>query len=288
MKRIAIYAHYDHDGKIQPYVRHYLASLREHCDELHFVSTAALDENQLASMGDLCASAVVKENRGYDFGMWNHVMAKLDLDACDELLLANSSTFGPIFPLHEMFDHMAGVDCDFWGATDNFDMDWHLQSYFIVFRKNVLQSESFAMFWNSVLPYTNKNQLIRAYEIGLSQFLCENGFRGQAYVSLEDLFPPWPLDLVYLQRYRSAPAFYPMRLIERRVPLVKIETLRENPGRVRLQPIYDAMRAAGFNMDWVRFDSRPKSRKRRGRKRWRKAAKGPSELSRWIRRKERG
>ena len=133
-------------------------------------------------------------------------------------------------------------------------MAWHIQSYFLVFRRRVLDSEAFAAFWRSVLPYTDKDQVIRSYEVGLSEFLVEAGMRGRAYVPVETLFPPWPLSLAFKNKGRSATTFHPMRLLERRMPFVKGDTLRDNPGRVRVEPIHAAMEAAGYDISMVEFD----------------------------------
>jgi lipopolysaccharide biosynthesis protein len=253
-RRLAIYAHYDGQGEVKPYVRYYLEQLAPFCDELWFVSTAALDDGERDKVRPLCARVETKDNTGFDFGMWRHALDAVDLGAWDELLLSNSSMFGPIFPLVEMFDRMASVDCDFWGATDNREMDWHIQSYFLAFRRRALDSPAFAAFWRTVLPYTNKNQVIRSYEVGLSELLVENGLRGRAYVPVETLFPPWPLEALFKHKRRSATTFHPMRLIARRMPFVKADTLRDNPGKVPLRPIYRAMEKAGYDTSMVVFD----------------------------------
>ncbi len=153
MKRLAIYAHYDHQGEVKPYVVHYLKALSEHCAMIVFVSTATLSAEELAKVEPHCEAASTKANAGFDFGMWKQVIEQSDLAECDELVLTNSSVFGPLSPLGEMFEKMKTVSCDFWGVTDNYELDWHLQSYFLVFRREVFASEAFAAFWRTVLPY---------------------------------------------------------------------------------------------------------------------------------------
>ena len=42
------------------------------------------------------------------------------------------------------------IKCDFWGITDSSEINYHLQSYFLVFKKNVIQSNTFKIFWDGV------------------------------------------------------------------------------------------------------------------------------------------
>ena len=55
--------------------------------------------------------------------------------------------------------------------TDSFEIRWHVQSYFLVIKRRALQSLAFSQFFNAVLPYRDKDQVIRSYELGLTRFL---------------------------------------------------------------------------------------------------------------------
>lgn len=259
MPRIAIYAHYDGQGVVKPYVTYYLERLARVCDRVDFVSTAALGEAEIDKVRPFCEKVWLRDNVGFDFGMWQHALRHIDLTEWDELVLTNSSMFGPIFPLEEMFDEMGRHEVDFWGATDNEEMDWHIQSYFVVFRRRAHASEAFGRFWSSILPYRNKNQVIRAYEVGLSQHLREAGLRGEAYIPVHTLFLPPPFRKLLRNTGRSPTTFYPMRLLRRRMPFVKADTLRDNPGNVDRKRLMQAMREHGYDTGMVVFD-RPSSR----------------------------
>ena len=181
MKRVAIYAHYDGHDVVKRYVEYQLRRLREVCDEIVFVSTAALPETELAKVRPYCARATLRENVGYDFAMWQQELLHRSLDDVDELVLTNSSVFGPLFLLGDAFARMAPVACDFWGMTDSPTPLWHLQSYFLVFRRAALGHPCFGQFWQSLFPYRTKRQLIYSYELGLSTFLVEHGLRAAAF-----------------------------------------------------------------------------------------------------------
>jgi lipopolysaccharide biosynthesis protein len=190
--------------------------------------------------------------------MWQEALADPSiLRTSDELVLTNSSVFGPLHPLGPIFRRMEGEPCHFWGMTDNFEYRWHLQSYFLVFKRSVLEAEAFRRFWGSVLPYRSKGQIILSYEVGLTSFLLDHGFVGQAVVptaSWAGKVERWRMDFA---RRHNPTLFYPERLLARGMPFVKAALLRENAGGARLDAIYRAMASAGYDLDLVKFDRSP-------------------------------
>jgi len=261
MKRLAIFAHYDGDLEIKPYAVTFLRSLREICEEVVFVSTTALSEAELEKVRPFCVRTHLRANAGYDFGMWQHGLSELDLSNVDELVLTNSSVFGPVYPLAPIFEQMAERDCDFWGMTDSFEIRWHLQSYFLVLKRQALSAPAFSQFFNGVLPYRDKDQVIRSYELGLTQFLREHRLKPDAFVPMASwLGSPLRRARVCAKR-RNATLYYPLQLLSAGMPLVKVQLLRDNPARVSLRRVRHAMEAAGYDMSQVRFDRSPASPK---------------------------
>jgi lipopolysaccharide biosynthesis protein len=253
MRRLVVFAHYDAQGEVKPYVVHYLRALREHCDRLAFVSTAELGNGQTGLDG-LCDEVVVRDNVGFDFAMWQHVIARTAIDELDELVLTNSSIFGPLRPLGPAFAAMARDSCDFWGITDNYEFKWHLQSYFLVFKKTALASEAFERFWGAILPYRDKWQTILSYELGLTQFLTEAGLVGRALVACDSLFPDGPIGYLFRHRRRNPTCFHPVRTLRHGSPFVKVELLRDNPASVRLVPVYREIARTDYPTRLISFD----------------------------------
>jgi lipopolysaccharide biosynthesis protein len=253
MKRIAIFAHYDARGEVKPYVLFHLKALQRECEAIAFVSTAELSAGELDKVRPYCSSAVLRENAGFDFGMWQHALQSLDLSDADELVLVNSSVFGPLYSLGPIFQRMSQHDCDFWGMTDSFDICSHLQSYFLVFKRPVLSSPRFMEFFNSVLPYRDKYQTIRSYEVGLTQFLRESGFRDAALVPMGSWISSERARERLRKKRRDATLFYPMQLLRAGMPFVKAHLLRDNPGRVWLRPVLNTMRESGYDMSQVQY-----------------------------------
>jgi lipopolysaccharide biosynthesis protein len=250
MRRVAAFAHYDPQNAIKGYILHHLRALREVCDEIHFASTAQLADAELAKLEGIVTSRRLFENSGYDFKMWAEITNSLDLGKWDELVLTNSSVFGPITPLARAFERMESVACDFWGMTDSLEIEYHVQSFFLVFRKSMLAGGAVRQFFASVLPYRHKLQAIRSYELGLSHFFLDQGFVPAALASV-------------LDRSLSLGACNPclrasIRLMELGMPYVKVELLRDNPFALRLAPIRARMASAGYPLDLVEVDRRPR------------------------------
>jgi O-antigen biosynthesis protein len=249
MRRIAIFAHYDPDARIRGYVLHHIAALREVCAEIHFLSTAGLGDGELAKLDGLVTTRRLCENVGYDFGMWAQALASRGLGDIDELVLTNSSVLGPLVPMARVFERMAPSRCDFWSVTDNVEYEYHLQSYFVVLRQAPLRGGQVERFFESVLPYRNKTQVIRSYEVGLTHFLLDQGFAPDVLASVYD--PGIGLGSF------NASLFAPLALLDHGVPYVKVELLRDNPHQISLAGVRARMAAAGYPLDLVEPDWRP-------------------------------
>ena len=189
MKRLAIYAHFDPSLQVARHVFYHLEQLGRLGFQVCFVSNSEIVPESQSQLARICERVIVRENTGLDFGMWRRALADHDLSRFDELLLTNSSVVGPLQPLAPFWQTPALSNCDFWGMTDNAIPAPHLQSYFLVFRRQVIQSLRFMEFWRSVLPYTDKVQLIWSYEVGLTRWLVESGFKWKAIYPQEIIWP---------------------------------------------------------------------------------------------------
>ncbi len=252
MRRTAIFAHHDPQNRIKGYILHHLAALREVCEDIHFASTSHLATEELRKLEGLVASQRTLENTGYDFGMWAAVISELNLRECDELVLSNSSICGPLMPLSQTFARMEHKDCDFWALTDSLEIEYHLQSFFLVMRRRLLESGNVERFFASILPYRHKRQVIRSYEVGLTHFFLDQGFLPAVLASV--------LDPELRIGARNASIWTPLELVDLGVPYVKVELLRENPAGVGLARVRQRMLSHGYSMDLLELD-RPAPRR---------------------------
>lgn len=256
MHRVALFAHFDAEDEVKPYVETLLKGLREVCSRIVFISTSKLGEREMDKLQPLVADVHVRENVGYDFAMWKDALDLFELGECDELVLSNSSVFGPIFPLAPIMARMSSDPCDFWGMTDNLELGWHLQSYFVVFKRRVVDSDAFRLFWKDVQPFRDKTQVILNYELGLTRALTDAGFRPGAFAAIDrwsNALTRWRMK--WQKRYNPT-LFYPMQLLRIGMPFVKVQLLRDNVGKVRIGPVLRAMKEAGYDERWVQFVTR--------------------------------
>jgi lipopolysaccharide biosynthesis protein len=227
--RLAIYAHYSKNTDVALHTFHFLKEIRLLGFELCFVSNSPLSQESQEKLGAFSQKIIQRENTGLDFSMWKDGLAEYDLTQVQELLLANSSVIGPLAPLSRLWQHPIVGECDFWGLTDSNELwDWHLQSFFVVFKQNVVTSRIFSQFWSAMLPYHTKGQIIRSYEIGLTVWLQENGFRWQAMYKLGDIYGRRSRfekirDRIrsYINPVRNSTLFYPDFLVRDGMPFVK-------------------------------------------------------------------
>jgi len=258
IKRAVILVHYDKDDLVDDYVYTYLDALRLSTEHLVFVSTAKLDHLHIQKLNTYCDKVIVRENRGYDFMSYKIGLKSFNYTKYDEVLICNDSVYGPLYPMEKLFTSIQSQKCDFWGITDNTDMGYHIQSYFILFKKSILQSEVFANFWQNIEILHNKDEIIQRYEVGLSQILIKAGFtptistnfqptKMQKIAILLRKFTPKKIlkklhsilsgkaKIIRMGKINTAHYFWKELLLSGDVPFIKIELLRDNPMQVNIE-----------------------------------------------------
>lgn len=225
-KRLTIFAHWDKDNIVDPYVLFYLRELSKISDVV-FVSDGDISDTNLVEVRKICKKAIAVRHGEYDFGSYKRgfLDQKDELEKYDELLFVNDSCYGPFYDLSEIFDIVNPEHkLDFWGLF-NYIPDGkkyppiaHVQSYFIVFSKKVFESEIFNNFILSIKKEDEKKNIIRKYEIGLSEILTKNGFTSGTLCSGDKMFISNRDIENYIKDYNF--------------PLLKKEILFKNPFRI--------------------------------------------------------
>ena len=186
-KRMVIFAGYNRKSRIEDYVLYYLKGLREIADTLIYVADNEASDIYKSQLEGIADNIILERHGEYDFGSWKRglrLASRLSsFNDVDELVLCNDSCYGPIFPFSEMFASMENSACDFWGITKNCsDVLEHVQSYFLVFKKNVFSSVLFREFFEGVTKEKCFWDVVTRYEVGLSRLLIEKGnFRFDVY-----------------------------------------------------------------------------------------------------------
>jgi rhamnosyltransferase len=258
--RLAVYAHFGESPKVARYVLYFLKELGSLGFEICFVSNSPVSIKSQSEISTLSQKFIQRENTGYDFSMWQAGLAEYDLSKVEELLLTNSSIIGPLQPVAPLWQNSSVKQCDFWGLTDNDEVGRHLQTYFMVFRRQVIQAACFMDFWRSVLPLKDKQQVIRNYEIGLTRWLEENGFKWKAVFAQERM---WSL---FLSRRSFAKKigdwFYnrglprgnttillPGFLLQCGMPFLKATLLRESPFQVSPKIAFELLETSNLPVE---------------------------------------
>lgn len=186
--KLAIYAHFNDSERIVAFAWPYLKCLKELGHRIIFVSNSPICRQDTDRLESNEISVILRENSGLDFGMWKAALAEVELDEVNQLILTNSSIVGPLHPLGPIFETAKTWQCGFWGMTENTFLRRHLQSYFLVFEREVLRSEFFRLFWENVVILEEKQQIILSYEIGLSSWMSQHGFEGKAYITEDQVW----------------------------------------------------------------------------------------------------
>jgi len=188
-KRLCLFSHFDRRNRIAPYVLHYLQCLRELGADIVFITTSEqLDPAEIPKLQPYCIQIIQRKNMSLDFGSWRiGLLQAKTLSSYDQLILANDSVYGPLFPLPSVFEKMEPKKLDVWGITSTQEKTYHIQSYFLVLSKRVFQSEPFTSFWNGFQYYRSKERIISEYEIGLSRLARRENWKMGAYIEHSEM-----------------------------------------------------------------------------------------------------
>ncbi len=177
--KVAVFVHFDKYGKIHDYVIYYLEQLIAAGYRIVFVTNAPkLPAESLATVRGLASLVLWRRNVGYDFGAYKDgILAIPDLDRVDQLIIANDSVYGPFFPFEQILSKIDPTQAQIWGLTDNWDIAYHVQSYFAVFTREAIMHPAFRKFWRRLRHISSKIYVIRQYEVGMSRQLRQKGLR---------------------------------------------------------------------------------------------------------------
>lgn len=196
MQRIAIFAHYDKQNIIDPYVIKYIEELKKFCDII-FVSDCNLKSEETDKIKNLCLDFFAQKHGEYDFGSYKRGFQLLEkkypekMQKIDELIFVNDSCY-LVGTFQEIFTNTAKEDVDFWGLTDNKinfygEEQYHMQSFFICFRKKIFLNNKFKKFINNISKQSKKADIIQKYEIGLYELINGISRKHLCYFSSEKI-----------------------------------------------------------------------------------------------------
>ena len=269
MTRALVFAHYDRDGIFDPHVVRAILAYRSLVDRLVVVSASAtrLPDALRSSVDDF----ITRDNVGYDFCSWRDGILRLgDVGDFDELICANDSVYGPLFDLAPAFRDPRIAAADFWGMCLSEQGTKrrgrtscpHVQSWFFVMRRPLLESAAFADFWRTVEPQACKDDVIDRYELGMTEHFLRAGFRMAAlydarsrgvatwaeirpHVAVAEPRRSWRHMKKARRRPHNPSELFPLRLLAAGVPFLKVGLFRVNHYGLSLPAVRDSLRVVG-------------------------------------------
>lgn len=230
MNRLLLYVHFNKYDKLSEHVLYQLRQIRPLYSKLVFISNSQVgaDHRELLSEQGLCDDFIQRENEGFDFVAWRDGMRHVGWDELknyDSVTIMNDTCFGPLWdltPTYERFE--ADETIDFWGMTNHRAtprFKEHLQSYFISFKKQVVQSSEFYDFWNQVKAYKVVQDVIDYLESPATNRFLDAGFKyGVVFDTVnEDTLHMALPDFTY---YNMA------RILQSQVPFIKVKAIDGN------------------------------------------------------------
>lgn len=203
-KRLLVFFFYDKDGVVDGYLRYFLDDLTQNVTDTIVICNGKLNAAGRADFEKYTDKIIVRENKGLDVWAYKTGLEYYGWDKLaefDEVILANSTMMGPVYPFKEMFDTMdQKEDLDFWGITlhHGSEMDpfgcnpygylpLHIQSHFIVYRQRFVKSLDLQTFWKNMKPISGYEDSIGSYESYFTKAFEDKGFKWDVYVDTRDI-----------------------------------------------------------------------------------------------------
>lgn len=220
-KRICLLAGFDKRNKIQDYVVFLIQELSKISDVYYFAD-GEIPQEELAKIKPYTRYAESAPHKGYDFGSWQYLIHHIgwkELSTYDEMIICNDSIYGPMTNMRDIFDYMELRGYDFWGLTENYNSQYHLDSYFMVFNNDIIKNRKFQEFWKNITPGLSR----KTYETVLTPFLTEQGFVGNSYI----------------KNYKKEDQLaYPLHLLKNnKMPFIRVKSLRD-PAYHLKEPVF--------------------------------------------------
>jgi rhamnosyltransferase len=196
MKRLVVFQNYSYREQAEEYILYLLKSFREVADKIVVVSNSKLSSEDQKKYRCVSDEYYEREDVGYDAGAFMDFFRQTSKDKLchwDEIVLANSTFFGPLHPWKNVFAKMENVECDFWGLTRHIgggrlyiNIVPHIQSYFIVIRKKIMEDDRFYEFWNHMeYPKSHEDAIVK-FECGFTRYFSGLGYK---YSTYSDQYP---------------------------------------------------------------------------------------------------
>jgi len=201
--RYGVYVFYDKNAIADEYNFYFIKELKKEVEKLVVICNGGVSKEGKAKFEDIADEVILRDNEGFDITAYNIGLAKIDYNAdgkYDEVLICNSTMFGPLYPFSEMFNTMKEKDLDFWGITNFHEVPFdpfgtveygylpkHIQSFFMVFRKSLTQKQDFKNYWTQMPKIDSYEKAIGYHEAICTKKFADMGYKWDVYMNSDDL-----------------------------------------------------------------------------------------------------
>lgn len=203
-KKVCVFPYYNPYQLLEKNTLTYLQQINKAGYAIIFVATSPVQS--IEALKNHCSIILLRENMCNDFGSYKlgleYLTKKIQLDSIEHLLLANSSVICKENALAEILFWCEKEKKQFTGYTQNRAISPHLQSYFLHFKQDAINT-CIAFFEHFKLIKLNSKKIVRIYtiirgEISLSTSLLNN-FEMSSYIKAQD-FPTSSLNFYYANK----------------------------------------------------------------------------------------
>lgn len=193
MKRLCVFVFYDKEGIVDSYIEYLLNDLKKCLNYLIIAVNGEVNDYGRKILEKYASQIVVRENRGFDAGAYKeiliNVLGKEEIKKWDEIVLCNDTFYGPFVSFKDIFNKMNQKRIDFWGLNyiDNGFMS-HIQSYFLVFRKDILINGDLLEYMEKYIHSNNRDisEVYAVFEVGLFSYLKRKGYKYDTFTFNEN------------------------------------------------------------------------------------------------------
>ncbi|WP_156676549.1 glycosyltransferase [Streptococcus oralis] len=224
-KKALVYVIFESEARLQEYKLRFLQALVPLVDDVIVVVNGQLHDDDIKSLENY-GRVLTRDNKGYDTAAFREgifAFGKDKLKDYDQLLLVNDTNIGPMRDLSHVFQGMADKQLDFWGISFGEEQEdvtrenpygyipKHLQSYFLVIEKLMLNDDAFYEYWTHLTDTDSRDKAIGRHETRFTKHFADLGYRFDAVV----------------QEYEdSAMYIHPLKMLKAGSPLVKYTALK--------------------------------------------------------------
>ncbi len=192
-EKIAVFVLFQPSGVAESVLRTLDTLIAAHWTPV-IVSNAPLSPECWNQLREKTALALVRKNRGYDFGAYRDGLNLLTENSIEpaKLILMNDSTWFPLFEGDDVLERLEAKQTDFAGHIfkiediNNRARD-HMESHFVMIGPRLLSSDAFKQFWKNYTMSDSRDRTIEIGEKGLSQLVVHSEFEHDPLLSRRKL-----------------------------------------------------------------------------------------------------